>query len=965
MKGVKGILMKKIFSILLTLILTFPLLTQNAYAQEFIDLKTHWAKKEIELLKEKNLINGYEDGTFRPESAISRAESVSVVMRMLNFKDEKKGPLPFTDVPLSYWAKDAILNAYQNQLLSGYEDGQFRPSSPITKAEVTVLLARAFQLKEDVSSKEFKDVNQAHWAFSYIKKLAVNGLIEGTSDGLFQPDKAITRAEFSAVLARAIEKKIPLVAENPTPPQAAPTGLTAIPSTIYQLVAADWNIYSDGTHPVETTKGFNEALKWANANGKTTFKVPAGLYLIKKGQPADEYTPDPTAVIDMVPNMTFELDPNAIIQKETNSFPGYNTLRVGPTAQNVTLKGGTYKGDKLTHDYYAGAAKWAANQTYVVGDKVIPTNTVADSSGYYYEATKAGLSGSVEPVWTMGATFTDNQVTWKAVSRNTHENGGGIVLEGASNVIVDGVKAVDFTGDGMDVGAYSVTVEGLYEGSFVQESIDDQGKFVSDTTRIRLKNPIDFSKPIFQTNNTFRFWAPQHLTSDIFDVYFYKSDSTLLSVRKDEHFSPNQIKIPQGAAYAYAVFYAPATKGVFMTYWTDQHTKNAVIRNSEFAFNRRQGISMSGLDGVLVENNIFHDIKGTAPGFGIDVESGSFVPSYNLNIKKNHFYNNRGGDIVFADGNTAVVDNNIFDSATGFFAWEQFTHVTLSNNIFNNSGYGIRGKATITNNVVTNGGVSLLGDDITMDNTIMKDSALNVTPNKAYGAKISNLTMDFTGVNQNGLYLGGEPASFTNVTISGPSQLRNIVANDDRKGGYIFDNLKVINYGSLGLILPPGTYKNCYFEQNGPGSMSAGTGQYVFDQCTWKTKGTAISSYDAEAELTITNSVFESSGDQEWFQAPVIIADGVKNLILKDNTLTRKTSIAAGMPIIRVGKTGAPTQPISVIIRGNTITSDVLAPGIDTTLTSGGAPYYVENNILNLATFNLKANDINTNNLIK
>jgi hypothetical protein len=147
--------------------------------------------------------------------------------------------------------------------------------------------------------------------------------------------------------------------------------------------------------------------------------------------------------------------------------------------------------------------------------------------------------------------------------------------------------------------------------------------------------------------------------------------------------------------------------------------------------------------------------------------------------------------------------------------------------------------------------------------------------------------------------------------------------------------------------------------------LSAGTGQYVFDQCTWKTKGTAISSYDAEAELTITNSVFESSGDQEWFQAPVIIADGVKNLILKDNTLTRKTSIAAGMPIIRVGKTGAPTQPISVIIRGNTITSDVLAPGIDTTLTSGGAPYYVENNILNLATFNLKANDINTNNLIK
>jgi hypothetical protein len=77
--------MKRIISVLLTLILTFPLLTikQNAYAQ---CLKTHWAKKEIDLFKRKKLINGYEDGTFRPESAISRAESVSIVMRMLNFK---------------------------------------------------------------------------------------------------------------------------------------------------------------------------------------------------------------------------------------------------------------------------------------------------------------------------------------------------------------------------------------------------------------------------------------------------------------------------------------------------------------------------------------------------------------------------------------------------------------------------------------------------------------------------------------------------------------------------------------------------------------------------------------------------------------------------------------------------------------------------------------------------------------
>ncbi|WP_282936512.1 hypothetical protein [Paenibacillus sp. RC67] len=114
---------------------------------------------------------------------------------------------------------------------------------------------------------------------------------------------------------------------------------------VYRLIPGDWGIYNDGTHPVETTKGFNDALKWAHEQGKTIFKVPEGTYLIKKQDP--KLWLDTTARINMVPNMTFELDDKAVIQKETNGFAGYQTLHIGYGANNVIIKGGTYKETRI------------------------------------------------------------------------------------------------------------------------------------------------------------------------------------------------------------------------------------------------------------------------------------------------------------------------------------------------------------------------------------------------------------------------------------------------------------------------------------------------------------------------------------------------------------------------------------------------------------------------------------------
>ncbi len=105
-----------------------------------------------------------------------------------------------------------------------------------------------------------------------------------------------------------------------------------------------WGVYNDGTHALETTKGINSALKCAKENGYKSFKVPDGTYLIAKGsKPADS-----EARINIVSGMDFLLSNKAVLKKETNEFEIYSVLYLGANVKNVTVRGGTYIGDRDT-----------------------------------------------------------------------------------------------------------------------------------------------------------------------------------------------------------------------------------------------------------------------------------------------------------------------------------------------------------------------------------------------------------------------------------------------------------------------------------------------------------------------------------------------------------------------------------------------------------------------------------------
>lgn len=149
-------------------------------------------------------ISGYADGTFRPDAGITRAEATQLLYNQLNSKSGYSKA--FTDVEADAWYYDAVSLLAGKGAISGYTDGTFLPNNSITRAEFVTLVVRYAGLSTQ-GTEDFADVN-GHWANTYIGAAVNAGYVGGYSDGTFQPDTAITRAEAVTILNRMLGRTI-------------------------------------------------------------------------------------------------------------------------------------------------------------------------------------------------------------------------------------------------------------------------------------------------------------------------------------------------------------------------------------------------------------------------------------------------------------------------------------------------------------------------------------------------------------------------------------------------------------------------------------------------------------------------------------------------------------------------------------------------------------------------------------
>ncbi|MED1854465.1 Ig-like domain-containing protein [Brevibacillus borstelensis] len=169
---------------------------------DFSDTASHWAKQEIRVAKALNLTKGNPNGTFKPDDAITREEFVALVSRA--FKINPVNGNSFNDTQSS-WAKGYITALVKKGILIGNEDGTFKPESNITRAEMVTIISRLinFEAIPNHGSKYFPDIQQ-HWAKETISKVSQTGLIKGTDNNLFAPEDNTTRAEAIVILLRTL-----------------------------------------------------------------------------------------------------------------------------------------------------------------------------------------------------------------------------------------------------------------------------------------------------------------------------------------------------------------------------------------------------------------------------------------------------------------------------------------------------------------------------------------------------------------------------------------------------------------------------------------------------------------------------------------------------------------------------------------------------------------------------------------
>ena len=147
--------------------------TKSGESISFSDIKeSAWYYESVNAMSQAGIINGYTDGTFRPENQITRAEFVTMIMQ--NKTLSEFDTIPFTDVKSDLWSVKYIYSAYKEKYIDGYEDNTFKPDNPITRAEAVKIINSVLGRNDYRNEKNpFGDVSQNHWAYKQILEAAV------------------------------------------------------------------------------------------------------------------------------------------------------------------------------------------------------------------------------------------------------------------------------------------------------------------------------------------------------------------------------------------------------------------------------------------------------------------------------------------------------------------------------------------------------------------------------------------------------------------------------------------------------------------------------------------------------------------------------------------------------------------------------------------------------------------------
>ncbi|NET72186.1 MAG: family 10 glycosylhydrolase [Sphaerospermopsis sp. SIO1G2] len=178
----------------------------------FPDIQNHWARLFIQALAQRRILNGYPNGTFRPNNSVTRAEFAAIIGAVLTMPKIREY-VPFKDVPDTHWAKNAIQKAYETGFIVGYPDQTFRPNDRIARGDVLVAMINGLEIANTVKADLAGSLSQVYRDGLAVPKYAINQVAIATRLGwvashpnpkLLNPKMATTRADIAVMVYQAL-----------------------------------------------------------------------------------------------------------------------------------------------------------------------------------------------------------------------------------------------------------------------------------------------------------------------------------------------------------------------------------------------------------------------------------------------------------------------------------------------------------------------------------------------------------------------------------------------------------------------------------------------------------------------------------------------------------------------------------------------------------------------------------------
>ncbi|WP_409341705.1 cadherin-like beta sandwich domain-containing protein [Paenibacillus sp. MBLB4367] len=181
--------------------------------KSFADLREHWSKRDVELLASKLIVKGMTETSFAPEINVTRGEFVSLIVRALGLAEDSANAKTFSDISASDWFAGAVGAAAKAHIVNGFENGTFRPGETITREQMAVILSGAltFAGKPPAAAGKltlyaFEDHTAIRsWAEASAVHMVQNGILSGMTETRFAPQEPVTRAQAAVAIKRLLQ----------------------------------------------------------------------------------------------------------------------------------------------------------------------------------------------------------------------------------------------------------------------------------------------------------------------------------------------------------------------------------------------------------------------------------------------------------------------------------------------------------------------------------------------------------------------------------------------------------------------------------------------------------------------------------------------------------------------------------------------------------------------------------------